>query len=206
MIRGAGQLDRGAAADVGLTGLVNPLQQFEKILLLSLGHSFKNRFSQNASMPDQLLIGAVNHLEDELGSVQHGKKCRRLLEEICKPLHLALLLPPREDGICGFCANHQGATNFTARLVDRAIPVGPVDILDPAVSMDGHELVLVPARFASGHNRVNLRKDDRPDLGPALLALLPQGRRMLALAETWPVGVVIKLDQVCAPPQKHRVA
>jgi hypothetical protein len=97
-------------------------------------------------------------------------------------------------------------TPFPVRGVDRTVAVSPIDVLQPAVSNDGHKLILMPACLAPRHDRFDLREDDRPDFRPAIFALLPQGPRMLALTEARPVSVVIKLDKVFAPPQEHRVA
>jgi hypothetical protein len=76
----------------------------------------------------------------------------------------------------------------------------------PAISIDRHELILMPGCLAPCHDRFDLREDNRPDFRPAILTLLPQGHRMLSHTEAGPVSVVIKLDKIFAPPKEHRVA
>src|SRR5208283_4796964 len=90
--------------------------------------------------------------------------------------------------------------------IDGTVAVGPIDVFQPAISIDWNQLILMPACLAPRHDRLDLRKDDRPDFRPAFPPLLPQGCRMLSFTEAEPVSVVIKLDKVFAPPQEHGVA
>ena len=73
-------------------------------------------------------------------------------------------------------ANHQHAADAIA-FVDRAVAVGPVDLLQPAVTRHRHELVLVPGRAAAAHHLLDLRTDDVPDFGPAFPAALAERAR-----------------------------
>src|SRR5208282_1856241 len=114
-------------------------------------------------MTDQLLIRTVDHLEDIFRAVQYREERRRLLEEICKPLHLPLLLALRQNGVRGFCADHESSADFSIRGINGTIAVSPVDVFQPAISTNGHEGVLVPAWLAPRHDRLDLRANDRPD-------------------------------------------
>src|SRR6202034_3303392 len=62
---------------------------------------------------------------------------------------------------------------------------------------------LVPTGFAARHYRFDLWPDDVPYLTPALLAHLAKGAGMLVLTNAGTVAVVIELDEIFAPPQKH---
>jgi len=103
-------------------------------------------------------------------------------------------------------ADDERATN-ASRLVEHGrITVGPVDLFEPPVAKDRDERVLAPARFRASHDVVDLRPDDGPDLTPAVGATLAHGRWVFAVPEAGKIRVVVELNEVRAPPQKHRLA
>jgi hypothetical protein len=63
----------------------------------------------------------------------------------------------------------------------------------------------VPGCLTAGHDGFDLRSDDRPDFGPALDAILSQRERMLVGSEAGAIVIVVELDEVFAPPEKHRL-
>jgi hypothetical protein len=101
-------------------------------------------------------------------------------------------------------ANHEHTADAVV-LVDRAVAVGPVDLLQPAVARDRNELVLMPGRTAATQDLLDLRADDRPDFGPAFPAALTECARVALRSHGLAVGFVIKLDELGAPPDEHRV-
>src|ERR1700716_3462019 len=96
-------------------------------------------------------------------------------------------------------AAHEHAAD-AALDVDRSIAVGPPHILAPAVARDRHQTVLVPCRSFAGHDIVDLRPDNIPNLRPALAPALPQPAGVTLRSQGPPVCVVVELDQVRAPP------
>ena len=101
-------------------------------------------------------------------------------------------------------ANHQHAADAIV-LVDRTIAVGPPDLFEPAVARHRNELVLVPGRAAAAHHLLDLRTDDRPDLGPAFPSALAERARVALGSHGLAIGVVVELDQFGTPPDEHRV-
>src|ERR1041385_2094753 len=90
-------------------------------------------------------------------------------------------------------------------LVDRAVAIGPPDLLEPAMPRHRHELLLMPGGTPAAHDLLDLRTDDRPDFGPAVAAALAERARMPLRAHGLAIGVVIELDQLRTPPDEHRV-
>src|SRR3954451_11324547 len=100
-----------------------------------------------------------------------------------KPAHSAKLLHAsqfrfalpqrdrREIVLCHVTANHEHAAD-TIILIDRAIAVGPVNLLQSAIARHRNELVLVPGRAATAHHLLDLRPDNGPDFSPALATTL----------------------------------
>ena len=91
-------------------------------------------------------------------------------------------MPPLgQDLLSGLGANDQHATDAMrrVRLIDGSIAVGPIDVLQGAVTDDRHELVFVPRRSVTAHHLVDLRSDDLPDLRPCLFAGQAEDRWML---------------------------
>src|SRR5258707_6071272 len=84
---------------------------------------------------------------------------------------------PQRDGrkilLGHIAAHHEHAANAVA-LVNRAVAVGPVDLLQLAVTRDRNQLGLVPRRHATAHHLLDLRTDNMPDFGPALPSALPE--------------------------------
>jgi hypothetical protein len=155
-------------------------------------------------MADQLLIRTVRHLKDVFRPTSTAKNAGACSKRSASRFHLTLLLTPSPIWYpWSPCRPPACRRSSPVRGVDRTVAVGPIDVFQPAISIDGHELILMPACLAPRHHRFDLRVDDRPDFRPAILTLLPQGRRMLALAEAGPVSVVIKLDKVFAPHHRN---
>jgi hypothetical protein len=110
-----------------------------------------------------------------------------------------------EKSVGGFGGDDECAADLSAGVADWTVAIGPIDVFQVSISEDGDELILVPGCLTAGHDGFDLRSDDGPYLRPALDAILSQSARMLVGAEAGAVGVVIELDEVFAPPQKHRV-
>src|ERR1700688_3319162 len=89
--------------------------------------------------------------------------------------------------------------------VDRAKAVGPVDLLELAVTGDRNELVLMPRRTCAAHHLLDLRTDNVPDFSPALPSALAERAGVAFGTHGLAVGVVIKLDELRTPPDEHRM-
>ncbi len=100
---------------------------------------------------------------------------------------------------------HTAHARRRRRIVDRAIAIGPVDVLEFAVARDRDEGIFLPCGAASGHDLIDLRADDRPDLGPDLTARLAKRRRMALRADRPGIGIVVEAQKVRPPPDIHRV-
>ena len=121
--------------------------------------------------------------------------------ELLHARQFGLALPQRGGGeiILGHvAANHQHAADAVV-LVDRAVAVGPVDLLQPAVARHRNELVLVPGRAAAAHHLLDLRTDDGPDFGPAFPPALTERARVALGSHRLAIGVVVELDQLAGP-------
>jgi hypothetical protein len=101
-------------------------------------------------------------------------------------------------------ANDQHAADAII-FVDRAKTVGPVDLLQLAVTRDRNELVLMPRRAPAAHHLLDLRTDNVPDFGPALPSPLAKRARVALGSHGLAIGVVIELDEIGTPPDEHRV-
>src|SRR3978361_2079737 len=99
-------------------------------------------------------------------------------------------------------ADDQHAPNF-AVVVDRAVAIGPPDILPYTVAGDRNQSILVPHRAAAAGDQIDLRADDRPDFGPALAPWSPQRRRVPLRSHRSGIGIVIELNKILAPPDEH---
>src|SRR3977135_4542975 len=101
-------------------------------------------------------------------------------------------------------ANHKHAADAVV-FVSRAVAIGPVDLLQPAVTRDRNELVLMPGRASAAHHLLDLRTDDVPDFSPALPSALSKRARVALGSHSLAIGVVIELNEPLAPPDEHRV-
>src|SRR3954467_4755732 len=101
-------------------------------------------------------------------------------------------------------ANDEHAANAII-FVDRAKTVGPVDLLEPAVSRDRNQLVLVPRRATAAHHLLDLRTDNVPDFSPALPSALAQRAGVALGSHGLAIAVVIELNEPGAPPDEHRM-
>ncbi len=110
-----------------------------------------------------------------------------------------------EEPAGGFGADDESAADGSGGVAHGAVAVGPIDVFQLSVADDGDELILVPACLTAGHDGFDLGSDDWPYLGPALDAILSQRARMFVGPEAGAIGVVIELDEVFAPPEKHWV-
>jgi hypothetical protein len=101
-------------------------------------------------------------------------------------------------------ANHEHAADAVV-FVDRTVAVGPVNLLQPAVTRHRNELVLVPRRAAAAHHLLDLGADNVPDFRPALPSPLTERAWMALGSHGLTIGVVIELNELLAPPDEHRV-
>ena len=89
--------------------------------------------------------------------------------------------------------------------IDRAETVGPIDLLELAVSRNRNELVLMPRRAPAAHHLLDLRTDNVPDFSPALASTLAKRARVALGSHGLAIGVVIELNEIGAPPDEHRM-
>src|SRR4051812_129847 len=127
--------------------------------------------------------------------------------DLLHPRELGFALAQRRGGdmLAGDVAAHHQHAADTVVLVDRAVAIGPPDLLEPAVARHRHQLVLVPGRAAAAHHLLNLRADNGPDFFPAFAARLAQRARVPLRTHGLAIGVVIELDQLGTPPDEHRL-
>ena len=90
-------------------------------------------------------------------------------------------------------------------IVDRAKAIGPPNIFALAVPRHGNELIFMPGRSLTSHDRFNLWADNVPDLLPAFLPALAECAWMALRPHGLAIGVVIELDEVRPPPDEHRM-
>ena len=95
-----------------------------------------------------------------------------------------------------------GADGF----IDGSVAVGPVDLLQRAVTNDRHELVFVPGRGVTAHHLVDLRADDVPDFRPGLLGGHAEDRRMFLRTQRAAVRIVVEAGEFRTPEDEHRDA
>ena len=127
--------------------------------------------------------------------------------ELLHPRQLGLALPEHRGGkvIPGHVAAHHEHAAYTVVFVDRAVAVGPVDLLQTAVARHRNQLVLMPGGAAAAHHLRDLRPDDVPDFRPALPPALTERAGMTLGAHGLAIGVVVELNEFRAPPDEHRV-
>jgi len=127
--------------------------------------------------------------------------------DLLHPRQLSLALPQLRggDNIPGHVlANHQHAANAVL-FVDRTVAVGPVDLLEFALTRDGHQLFFMPGGAAAADHLLDLGADNGPDFGPAFAAALAKRAGVALRPHGLAIGVVIKLDEFGTPPDEHRV-
>src|SRR6185437_6967611 len=82
-----------------LPGLIDPIKQLEKSLLLRLRDGDAHRFSKQVSFAKELLVKRVDHLEDMFRPTQYREQCRRLLKEVHQPFALLLQLADQQRAL-----------------------------------------------------------------------------------------------------------
>src|ERR1700761_6791572 len=135
--------------------------------------------------------------------LQQCKERGGLWQYIEEPRPFGKDCPFSEYSSCCLRADDERAADVSFRIPDRTVAEGPVDIDQLSVTIDRNQLIFVPAGLTAFHDVVDQRTDDGPDLGPALLSTLAQGRRMLIGTDAWTIRIVIELDQVFPPPEEH---
>ncbi len=110
--------------------------------------------------------------------------------------------PLPEHPLGGLGDGAEDASHPAGLVGDRAVGVGEVALLRVAVAVDDQPLVGRPGGTAAGHDLLEHRADDVPDLAPDLSARCAQRPRVLALPEHRPVGVVVDHHQLGPPPQQ----
>src|ERR1700722_1296776 len=159
-------------------------------------------------MAHELHIGWICELDFVFRSAQHRDEARRLFEQSSKTVALRNQLLAGAHLLCRFGADHQyAAYPMRGRLVvNRAVAIGPIYVVAPAMTGDRHKLVLVPSRAAPLHDLVNLRADDVPDFRPNLASGTTQGTGVSLRANRLAIGVVIEASAVLSPPDVHGMA
>ena len=200
------QLQGRALGHVGHPAAVDLVEQRDEALFGHLGHAVLHRAARHGALARQLGIAAVAVAVAVFGALQHADEARCLVEQ----RHPALLVRQALGGqhlLGGLGAQHQHAADAARRrvVVHRAVAVGPVDAVQPAVAGDGDQLVLMPGGGAAGHHAVDLRADDRPDLAPGPLRRRAQHGRVGLGPQRTAVGVVVETDVLRAPEQEHWV-
>ncbi len=165
-----------SGGDVGLTAVINTIEQLQVALGDSIGKRFRYRAAENVSIADQVAIAGIRQFEAVLGPAQHRHKRRCLLEQIGEPLALFTGTPGGEYVGGGLRTNDQHTANAERRafVVDRPIAIGPIDLLDDAVSGDRHQRVLMGHRTPAGQDMFDFRANDVPDFLPDLAGGAPQ--------------------------------
>jgi hypothetical protein len=114
-------------------------------------------------------------------TAQHGHEGGCLFEELCQATALNGQAPLAQHllGSLGADDQHSADSMRSGELIDRAVTVGPIDVLQFAVADDRHELVFVPGGGVAAHHLFDLRTDDGPDLRPRFLARHSENGGML---------------------------
>ena len=110
---------------------------------------------------------------------------------------------PGHHTLRGFLTDRQRAGYRAVVVGDGRITVRPENFLDPPVTKDGEARIGISNSFPARHHIIDLGRDEGPDFSPALRALLPHGRRMLADPENGDVRIIVKLNELGTPPEKH---
>ena len=202
----AGELDGGASSDVGSTGSINRIEKGKEPLSFGLGHGLAESLAEHRALADKILIRGIDHLENVVRAPQQSEEGGGLLEEVGEAFALLLQLRFGNDRACSFRADDKRAADMAGSIADGAVAVSPVDVFEPAIAIDGNKVVFVPGGLAAGHDGVDLGANDGPYFRPAIATALAQRPRMFVLADARAVGVVIELDQILAPPEKHGMA
>ena len=155
-------------ADVGLAGFIDVVEEGEEALSFGFGDGFANGFADDAALADELQIERIAHFEDVVGAAEDGEEGWSLLKEIGEPLLAGAEVLFGEEAAGGVGADDEDAADDSGGVADGAVAVGPVDVFEFAVAEDRDELVFVPGGDAGGHDGIDLRADDGPDLGPAV--------------------------------------
>ena len=127
--------------------------------------------------------------------------------ELLHARQFGFAVPQRGGGeiIPGHVAAHHEHAADAVAFVDRTVAVGPVDLLQPAMTRHRNELVLMPGRAAAAHHLLDLGADNGPDFLPAFPPALTQRARVPLGSHGLAIGVVIELNELGAPPDEHRV-
>ena len=205
---GSLQADRQLTGDEGLAGRIDFVEQFVEPLPLQLGKGLGHGPPDEAAVTRDLQVSVVDVGVAMLGPRQHGGEPRHLLQGQLLAFALGRQLAARKDLFGGLRAKDQDPAHPVGRgvVVDGAIAVGPVDVLQTAVAGDRDELVLVPGRPQAGPDLVDLRADDVPDLRPDLLGRPPEGSRMALRTDRGAVGVVVEAVARRPPEEVGRMA
>jgi hypothetical protein len=78
--------DLHVAADIGLSGVADAIEQFEQSLALEFGQGLANRPADNLALTDQALVSGVGQLKNVTGFAEQGHETRSLLEHQRKKL------------------------------------------------------------------------------------------------------------------------
>ena len=199
---------RHCAAAVGIARRIDPVEQLEVALTGEVRECLSNRLADPFVAAEQAPVRIVDERDPVLRSVHDDRETGGLGEDLALPDDLFLALLDRQHGLGRLRADHQHAAHFAGRIrvVQGAVAVGPVHVLQLAIAGDGDELVFVPGGAATGHHLLDLRTDDRPDFGPHLGAGPAERRGMALRANRAAIGVVVEAEQRGAPPDVHRVA
>ena len=156
----------------------------------------------------QLHVPGIRQLDHVVWAVQHCHERRALLEELGESVAFGGEPAFGQHPLSGLRTDHQNAADAVRRLalVDGAVTVGPVDVLEFAVANDGDQRVLVPGRRIAAHDLVDLGTNDGPDFRPRLRCGPPENRRMLLRTQGTPVCVVVKAHEIGPPEYENWMA
>ena len=199
---------RGAVGDDALAGCVDLIEQLVEALAGNVGKRLADRLADPVVAVEEATMGVVDELEDMVRATQDADEAGCLLEQVRQTLPLGRCLALCQNLPCRLGADDQNAADAVGcrRVVDRAVAVGPEDLLEHAVPDDRHELVLVPGGPLAAQDELDLRSDDVPAFRPGLASGRAQHRRMLSGAEGRPIAVIVEADVLLAPEDKDRVA
>lgn len=196
-----------AGGHMGLASAIDLVEQVQVALLRRLRHCLGHRQPQQWPVSDQALIRRVDEFEHMVRAAQHGHEAGRLRKHLRQTLALLVDAARGQHLLRGFGADDEHAAHAAGCtvVVDRAIAVGPVDLLQLAVAKNRQQLVLMPSGAIAAQHQLDLGLDRLPDFRPGLLARHAQDAGMFFRAQRRAVGVVVQADVLLTPEDEDRM-
>lgn len=193
------QLDFCFRTDIGLTRLVDLVQQLNKALRGHFRKHVRHRPSEHGlALANQLKIGRIGNFEDVRWSAQDGDGARRLRKQVSHPVHFCGPLARRQNPVGRFVPLIEDADDFAVAVNDRAERVIPVGFFGKSIALDGQHLVKTGDGFALRQHPLELRTYNVPDVCPELICLLPE-RFWMAVSGHGGPGIIVEQVKVRPP-------